>query len=140
MSELESWIDDDMNKTPHCYGKYEGAFIGLRKCMDCPFYGGCTLGDTKESRIDMIGQNGNDGEHYDLLGLNDNYIKTDEVNHPKHYTSDASGIEVIEMTEHMGFCLGNAVKYIKRCELKGKKRQDLEKALWYIQRELNKDV
>lgn len=62
----------------------------------------------------------------------------DPVNHPKHYTSDPSGIETIQITENMGFCLGNAVKYIKRCELKGNKKQDLEKAIWYIQREINR--
>ena len=38
----------------------------------------------------------------------------DPVNHPRHYTSHPSGIEVIQITEHMNFCLGNAVKYILR--------------------------
>ena len=64
-----------------------------------------------------------------------NRIK-DDVNHPQHYTSHPSGVETIEITEHMNFCLGNAVKYIMRCELKGNKKQDLEKAIWYLQREL----
>jgi hypothetical protein len=57
------------------------------------------------------------------------------VNHPKHYTSHASGIEVIEVTEHLSFCLGNAVKYLLRCKLKGSERQDLAKASWYLVRE-----
>jgi hypothetical protein len=38
----------------------------------------------------------------------------------------------------MGFNLGNALKYIWRCDLKGSGSQDLEKAIWYIQRELEK--
>ena len=63
----------------------------------------------------------------------------DPVNHPKHYTDHPSGIECIQVTEHMGFCLGNAIKYIWRADLKEKKREDLEKAIWYIQRELAKD-
>jgi len=61
---------------------------------------------------------------------------TDMVNHPPHYTSHPSGIETIQITEHMGFCLGNAIKYILRAELKGKKVEDLEKAVWYINREI----
>lgn len=59
----------------------------------------------------------------------------DMVNHPKHYTSHPSGIEVIQITEHMTFNLGNAIKYIMRSELKGKQLEDLDKAIWYIQRE-----
>lgn len=61
---------------------------------------------------------------------------TDMVNHPPHYTSHPSGIETIQITEHMNFCLGNALKYILRSELKGKKIEDLEKAVWYINREI----
>jgi len=61
---------------------------------------------------------------------------TDMVNHPPHYTSHPSGIETIQITEHMNFCLGNAIKYILRADLKGKKIEDLEKAVWYINREI----
>ena len=39
-------------------------------------------------------------------------FQEDLVNNPKHYTSHPSGVEVIQITEHMDFCLGNAVKYI----------------------------
>ena len=63
---------------------------------------------------------------------------TDMVNSPIHYTSHPSGIEVIEITEHMNFCLGNAIKYIMRSELKGKQIEDLKKAAWYINREINR--
>lgn len=62
----------------------------------------------------------------------------DPVNHPPHYTSHPSGIECIQITEHMGFNLGNAVKYIWRADLKGNSIEDLEKAVWYIQREIAK--
>lgn len=57
------------------------------------------------------------------------------VNNPPHYNNHPSGIEVIEITEGMGFCVGNAVKYILRHNKKGNPKQDLEKALWYIKRE-----
>jgi hypothetical protein len=40
------------------------------------------------------------------------------VNRPAHYTGHPSGIECIQITEHMGFNLGNALKYIWRCDLK----------------------
>ena len=62
----------------------------------------------------------------------------DSVNHPKHYTDHPSGIECIQITEHMGFCLGNAIKYIWRADLKNDAIEDLEKAKWYIERELQK--
>lgn len=61
----------------------------------------------------------------------------DPVNHPVHYVSHPSGVECIEITEHMGFCLGNAVKYIWRSDLKGG-IEDLEKAKWYIEREIDR--
>ena len=63
---------------------------------------------------------------------------TDMVNHPKHYTSHPSGVEVIEITEHLNFCLGNAIKYILRSELKGKQIEDLKKAVWYLNREIDR--
>ena len=61
----------------------------------------------------------------------------DPVNHPAHYKGHPSGVECIQITEHMGFCLGNAVKYIWRADLKGHAVQDLEKAIFYIQREID---
>lgn len=63
---------------------------------------------------------------------------SDPVNHPAHYTQHPSGVEVITITEHMNFCLGNAVKYILRCDFKGKPVQDLEKAVFYLQREIER--
>lgn len=63
---------------------------------------------------------------------------SDPVNSPAHYRASPSGIEVIQITEHMGFCLGNAVKYIMRCDHKNDAIEDLEKAKWYIDRELQK--
>ena len=64
--------------------------------------------------------------------------QADNVNHPAHYTSHPSGVEVIQITEHMGFCLGNAVKYIMRCDEKGAPIEDLKKAVWYLEREIAK--
>lgn len=63
-------------------------------------------------------------------------VMHDAVNSPKHYTGHPSGVECIQVTEHMGFCLGNAVKYIWRADLKNDAVEDLRKAAWYIEREI----
>ena len=60
------------------------------------------------------------------------------MNHPAHYTNHPSGIECVQVTEHMNFCLGNAVKYIWRAGLKGNAVEDLRKAAWYIEREIKR--
>ena len=60
----------------------------------------------------------------------------DTVNHPAHYTGHPSGVECIAITEHMGFCVGNAVKYLWRAGHKGPALDDLRKARWYIDREI----
>lgn len=92
---------------------------------------------------------------------------TDNVNHPSHYNSHPSGVECITITEHMTFNVGNAVKYLWRAGLKDrpapidlanvpknitgvkqlmdaaamthiKHIEDLNKARWYIDRELKR--
>lgn len=67
-------------------------------------------------------------------------VVNDSVNHPKHYKNHPSGIECIQITEHMGFNLGNAIKYIWRCDLKKDAIEDLLKAKWYVEREIAKRV
>lgn len=62
----------------------------------------------------------------------------DDVNHPAHYTSHPSGVECIDITEHYSFCIGNAIKYLWRAGLKGDEIKDLQKAAWYINRELSR--
>ena len=61
----------------------------------------------------------------------------DVVNHPSHYTW-LGGIEVIDITEHLGFCLGNVIKYTLRADHKGQPIEDLEKAAWYLRREIDR--
>ena len=64
----------------------------------------------------------------------------DNVNHPSHYTSGK--IEVIDFIEdkELGFHLGNAVKYISRAGRKNPDKivEDLQKAVWYINREIGR--
>ena len=59
------------------------------------------------------------------------------VHTPPHYTSHPSGVECIQITEHMSFNLGNAIKYLWRHGLKAgaDADTDLQKAVWYIERE-----
>ena len=65
----------------------------------------------------------------------------DPVNHPAHYTA-YKGLEIIDLTEQLNFNRGNAVKYITRAGLKDPTRdaeiEDLEKARWYIDREIQR--
>lgn len=78
-----------------------------------------------------------DREAFRNGGVRHNSMAGDAVNHPAHYTAHPSGVECIQITEHMNFCLGNAVKYIWRSSLKGGD-EDLRKAIWYLERELKR--
>ncbi len=66
----------------------------------------------------------------------------EQVNHPKHYGGADNTYEAIKVIEawDLGFCLGNTVKYISRAGKKetDKTIQDLQKAKWYLEREISK--
>ena len=64
--------------------------------------------------------------------------KEEMVNHPKHYNSDLSGVECIEVARYRNFNVGSALKYLWRCGLKNGNSdiQDLEKAVWYLNDEI----
>jgi hypothetical protein len=76
--------------------------------------------------------------YYDDLEAEYNSMVQHDAVNPTHYKSHASGVECIQVTEHMNFCLGNAMKYIWRAGLKDDALQDLEKAKWYIEREIER--
>lgn len=65
--------------------------------------------------------------------------ENDLVNHPNHYGGKDNPYETIKVIENwkLNFNLGNAIKYLARADHKENKLQDLEKAKWYIQREIN---
>lgn len=71
--------------------------------------------------------------------MNDTAIP-EAVNHPAHYGGADNPYETIKVIEAWGlnFNLGNCVKYISRAGKKGIRRQDLQKALFYLQREVDK--
>ena len=62
----------------------------------------------------------------------------DTIHHPLHYTLHPSGIECIEITKHMNFCLGNVVKYVWRADQKGDPIENLLKAREYLNYEIER--
>ncbi|MGC8520037.1 MAG: DUF3310 domain-containing protein, partial [Steroidobacteraceae bacterium] len=67
----------------------------------------------------------------------------DPVNLPQHYISQhyishPSGPACIDVTENYGFCIGNAIRHIRRAGLKGDAVEDLKKARWYIDCEIQR--
>lgn len=67
---------------------------------------------------------------------------SDAVNHPSHYGGENNPYEAIKVIEawKLGFNLGNTVKYISRAEHKGATIQDLKKAVWYLNREIENKI
>lgn len=80
-----------------------------------------------------------------MIAKPENFTKTrtkpkEMINHPKHYNKGK--YEVIDVIEdwELNFNLGNAVKYIGRADYKGNKVEDLRKAMWYIDREIERSI
>jgi hypothetical protein len=73
------------------------------------------------------------------IGKNAHQATKEMVNHPAHYGGD-NPLEVIKIIDHyeLGFALANSIKYILRSDKKGNKLEDLKKAAWYLQHEINK--
>lgn len=69
-----------------------------------------------------------------------NLFTSDSVNHPAHYNAHPSGVECIDVVEHMTFNVGSAIKYCWRAGLKDGAPlvEDLKKAIWYLEREVER--
>ena len=87
-----------------------------------------------DANVDQAAVGETDGNTNDVV-VNaaelDNTAQGDAIN-PDHYRSHPSGVECIDITRDLQFAPGNAIKYAWRAGLKDNDRQDLEKALWYI--------
>lgn len=64
-------------------------------------------------------------------------MSNNSVDHPKHYVG-VPNVECIDVVENFNFNKGNAIKYIWRAGHKGEELEDLQKAVWYIQREIKR--
>ena len=123
--------NNDNKKCKTCF--YSELYGGTHPCVDCFNYDKWVKRDLyiKEASMPL---------NEAIKEWVDCKEEDDVVNKPKHYTEHPSGIECIQVTEHMGFNLGNAIKYIWRCDLKKDAIEDLKKAKWYIDREIDKRV
>jgi hypothetical protein len=73
-----------------------------------------------------------------LIWFLEEQTMSDKINHPEHYNYHPKGIECIDVVEDFSFNLGNAIKYIWRCMFTEKTIEDLRKAIWYIEREIQR--
>ena len=73
-----------------------------------------------------------------IFTIDEEKPKKELINHPKHYGGKDNPYEAIKVIEawDLGFCLGNTIKYISRAGKKDETIQELEKALWYLKREI----
>ena len=124
--------NNDNKKCKTCF--YSELYGGIHPCVDCFQYDKWVkrdlyIKDVSQPLSEAV-KEWVDSDHSEWAN--------DSIHKPKHYTEHPSGIECIQVTEHMGFNLGNAIKYIWRCDLKKDAIEDLKKAKWYIEREINR--
>jgi hypothetical protein len=112
------------------YRDINGPVVGSITFANPPEYPEGVLTRAQEGEVDLAAKY--NGKPFTPVNDLARY-KEDKIN-PDHYRK--LPMEAIEITEHFNFCLGNALKYIIRCEHKGDKKSDLAKAIWYLQREL----
>lgn len=112
-------------------------------CSNCDWYKGCECTNPDSHCYKMaLGGHCSCGQFFPRLTMKLEDMKTlavkETVNHPNHY--NVGGIEVIDFIEswNLGFSLGNAIKYIARAPYKNNELEDLKKAKWYINREIEK--
>ena len=136
--------------------EYNGVVLEVIESLDCVscFFNrsGCKLKD-RPMYCGSVTRNDKRSTIYKLLEQckpkdmkQKEEVNTDNVNHPKHYTSHPSGVECIEITRHHNFDIGNAIKYLWRAGLKSeegmedadKQVEDLNKAIWYIKDEIKR--
>jgi hypothetical protein len=96
--------------------------------------------EVSESRVEKLKQIFNEAQERKKRGrpAKDKLSSSDPVNSPAHYTD--GGIETIDYIEakNLNYHLGNVVKYVSRAGKKGEILQDLEKAMWYLTREIER--
>lgn len=103
-------------------------------CGECTLDSLCSYLPLKNNFLSASDENVNCA--YDLISKDE--PERSAIDHPKHY--NVGGIEVIDAIEawKLGFNLGNVVKYVARADYKSKPLEDLKKAKWYLEREIER--
>jgi len=65
-------------------------------------------------------------------------MNNDPVNHPPHYTQHSSSVECYEISQHLSAAVAQAFQYIWRAEDKGNAAEDYKKAVWWLEREIQR--
>lgn len=111
-------------------------------CGTCDWYKNNYCTNRDSAFVDMKTKDTDTcGNYYPALSINIEPVlltSKETINHPNHY--NIGGIEVIDFIEswNLGFSLGNAIKYIARAPYKNNELEDLKKARWYIDREIQR--
>jgi hypothetical protein len=121
-----------------------GEVIGFKDAQDFPikvlFDGDCMevcfTGDELEFEHVYDGLSAKPAEQSSSYPAVEVGKRPDAVDHPSHYTWLPNGIEVIDVTAAFPFVRGNALKYLLRADHKGRKLEDLKKARWYLDYEI----
>lgn len=116
---------DNATKTT-CFSVEQPPFTSEDYCKQCSITGAITPNDIPMADDTALQHSHDEPEH------------NDAVNHPSHYTYGT--IETIDYIEDKEFTynLGNAIKYISRAGHKLDAIEDLEKAVWYVKREIQR--
>ena len=104
---------------------------------DIPFYEDSVTDTTPKRMAELAYEAGRAAYEESRPKLRMEGDRGDAVNHPAHYK--VGGIETIDFIEakKLNYNIGNVVKYLTRADHKGNRKQDLEKAKWYLERELS---
>jgi hypothetical protein len=104
---------------------------------DIPFYEDSVTDTTPKRMAQLAYEAGRAAYEESRPKLRMEGDRGDAVNHPAHYK--VGGIETIDFIEakKLNYNIGNVVKYLTRADHKGNRKQDLEKAKWYLERELS---
>lgn len=104
-----------------------------------PLVATSSMGDSPEDGAVISGVASVPGGVSDTTVSNTNDVSKDMVNNPPHYTALKTGgfpLEAIDVTQHFNFCRGNVIKYVWRAGRKGPALEDLKKARWYLDKEI----
>lgn len=123
---------------------FDNEYFDINTPTPCDYCNNYIFGCQKQGHrsftlgIDFIFNDDNEGQCMYFEAKDNDIEKVKEmVNHPIHYNQGIEAIDYIE-SHKLSFCLGNVVKYITRAKHKGTELQDLKKASWYLQREIDR--